>query len=105
MKLITNPLDVKIEIGVKGNHYEIEPKESLLVPDEVAVQWKTTHAFIIVTDRAPESFEKVVEPKAKVEPKPSAKEVAEAKAEAKEEGGRVVADEAGEPKKIKTFSK
>lgn len=49
-KLITNPLETAVEIGVKGTQYVVEAKGSLKVSDEVAQVWKTTHAFLTVTD-------------------------------------------------------
>lgn len=50
MKLITNPLETSVEIGIKGNQYIVEPLESLKVSDEVAELWKKTHEFLIITE-------------------------------------------------------
>ena len=63
MKVI-NPTDSAIEIQYKGVIYSVEGNDSVEVPEEAAVHWKTNlHNFLILEESAVET----VVPKVKEE--------------------------------------
>lgn len=81
MKLIKNPLNVKIEIIFKAPNVEsLEPGEERLVHDELASFWKRIHSFLIVSES--NNVKEVVEEPKEVE---SDEVVEEKEEEVKEE--------------------
>ena len=59
---ITNPIDKKIEVVIKGSKYSIEANGSIDLPKEIAIFWKDKiHQFLLLSES--KKIEEVIEVK------------------------------------------
>lgn len=48
MYKVTNPTDKALEIQYRGLRYRVEAEDSIELSEEIALHWKTIHAFLLV---------------------------------------------------------